>query len=160
MNVMQTTDTMRRWPLLPLLLMLGLALALTLAGCGKKGMPQPKDKAELFSWKSASATGTSNNCLAVQGELQGNVSNVEAIFLELQTMDSAESCPGCPFTPNETTSYAPQVTGGADSKARLSITYCPQRKASVYRWRLVGRSVYAVFPHELSPVQTVVMPGQ
>jgi len=133
-----------------------LAASPMIAGCGKKGWPQPRDTSDSFSWVRANATPASG-CIRVEAELNGNLRNIEYIALELQTAGSAEDCPTCPFNPNERVEYHPEDLGITSQQGAFSTLYCPTRKSDAYRWRLVGVNVYGTLEHATSTVRGVEM---
>ncbi len=139
----------------PLLLLLVLLL-IGSAGCGRKDMPQPATTEASFQWARATAV-PELMCLRVDAELEGNLRNVASVVLELQTASDVSDCPGCPFSPNERTEFAPEALGITPSSGGISTLYCPTREALAYRWRLVGTNVHGSLAHALTPVEFVEM---
>lgn len=128
------------------------------AACGKKIMPVPQDHRELFSWRSVTATATTNGCIAARGEAQGNVDNMASVILEIQPIDgSADSCAGCPFQATARQEFWPEKQITSQGTAIVEVTMCPDRKAPAYRWRMVGVNVLTRFAHALGKVQTLVV---
>jgi len=132
------------------------------AACGKKIMPVPQDHRELFSWRSVTATATTNGCIAARGEAQGNVDNMASVILEIQPLGgsadgSADSCAGCPFQATARQEFWPEKQITPQGTAIVEVTMCPDRKAPAYRWRMVGVNVLTRFAHALGKVQTLVV---
>lgn len=139
------------------LLLALLCAGLAFAGCGKKGMPQPRDEKRLFAWKSAEATFNTSGCLNITAVMTGATENVDAFRLELEP-ERAAICRECPFSPEETADLTPQQAVSGQDGTRYVFTYCPGTRAPSYRWRLVGINVFSAFPHALSPVKIVEEP--
>ena len=147
---------------------LALVLVLCLAACGKKGDPVPQDQKNWFSWEESRAMLTANGCLAIAAQMKGATQNVDSFSLEIEPLaplpDSTlppelqtdqNTCEGCPFTPRETAEITPTEEQPNEQGERYTFTYCPEKKAAGYRWRLVARSVFLAYPYQLTPVQTV-----
>ncbi|UZP68299.1 hypothetical protein N1030_04785 [Desulfovibrio mangrovi] len=134
-----------------------LAATPLIAGCGKKGWPQPRNTNDTFKWIRASAAPANEECIRFEAELNGNLRNIEYIALELQTAGSAEDCPTCPFNPNERMEYLPEELGITSQQGAFSRLYCPKRKSSAYRWRFVGVNVHGTLEHAISTVRGVEM---
>ncbi|MBQ4132140.1 MAG: hypothetical protein IJD04_00185 [Desulfovibrionaceae bacterium] len=139
-----------------------------LAACGKSGPPQPPGGVQQFSWTWTRAE-LINECLAIQGGMQGNMDNFYEVVLELQPADSEDFCIGCPFLPAERQSFSRRAAGfkieqlsegaaGPVQDAAIALTYCPERKAPAYQWRLLGVNVNQIAPHALTPVQYLASP--
>lgn len=122
-----------------------LLLALSAAGCGKKGLPQPRDNSKSFTWKEVEAKPV-GDCLAFTGSFDGAYENFDGIRLELAPLNSPSDCPGCPFVPKEVTEISSRDAGFNRSTGTLGFSYCPQ-KAKAYRWRLAGISIFNRLPH-------------
>ena len=144
-----------------------LILIFSLASCGKKGDPVPQDQKNQFSWEESRAVMTPNGCLAIAALMSGAAQNVNSFSLELEPLappaDSSlppelqtpqDTCEGCPFTPRETADIEPEEITSNDRGTRYSFTYCPEKKAASYRWRLVAKSVFLAYPYQITPVQT------
>ncbi len=138
-----------------LLLLAALALSL-LAGCGKRGWPQPKNKDGAFKWQRAMAQ-PEGGCLRIDAALEGNLRNVDYIALELQTAGDADDCPTCPFAPNERAEFAPEQLGISATNGAFRLLHCPARPSSAYRWRLIGVNVRTGLEHAVSSVRGVDM---
>lgn len=139
------------------LLLALLCAGLAFGGCGKKGMPQPRDEKRLFAWKSAEATFNTSGCLNITAVMTGATENVSVCRLELEP-EGAEICRECPFSPGETVDLTPQQVVSGQNGTRYVFTYCPGIRAPSYRWRLVGINVFTAFPHALTPVKIVKTP--
>lgn len=116
-----------------------------LAGCGKKGFPQPQDTSKSFTWKEVNAKAV-GNCLAFTGSFDGAFKNFDGIRLEIARLNGPEDCPGCPFVPQEITEISVRDTGFDRKNGTIAFSYCPQ-KAAAYRWRLAAISVFNRLPH-------------
>lgn len=131
---------------------------IALVGCGKKGAPQPRSTSDIFTWEEASANATgSNECLHFSGTLQGNLRNIDAIAVELQTAGSITDCPTCPFNPNERVEFRPEELGLTSLNGTFSMNYCPTHRSDAYRWRMVGENVFTTLEHAITPVRGVEM---
>lgn len=126
------------------LLTLCLAAFLT-AGCGKKGMPVPKDASKSFSWKEVQAQ-VIGKCLAFSGSFEGAYANFDGVRLEVAQVNGPDDCPGCPFVATEVTEISPKEAGFDKNTGSLAFSYCPQ-PANAYRWRLAGISRFNRLPH-------------
>lgn len=135
--------------------------ALLLPGCGKKGNPIPQDAKNIFAWKGAKATRTTvlnngepQNCISIQADMTGAVTNVEAFLLELEPQ-TGEICRECPFTPTEVMEVKPIAAQEYQKTTRYTFSYCPSTQAATYRLRLVARNVFSAFPYELTRILTL-----
>ncbi len=134
--------------------------ALALAGCGKMGDPKPVKSPEMFDFAASSASGTENNCLIVQGTVNGKIANVETLVLELSPVNGPEDCPGCPFNPREYAEFSASDAQLDDESGRFAFSYCPVTPAPMYRWRLTGKNVYHGLPYVLTNPRVTVMPAK
>lgn len=150
--LLRPLPTALRTTLLAMLLAGGLLL---LAACGKEGMPQPRDTAKAFTWKSVTAK-ESGNCIIFTGLFEGAHENLDQIRLELASVNGPEDCPECPFVPKEIVFFSKQEAGYNDSLGEIRFSYCP-KKAPAYRWRLSGVSIFNSIPHSISSVRVIVM---
>jgi hypothetical protein len=139
-------------PLLTLICLLG---AFLLAGCGKKGFPQPQDVSQMFSWKEVDAKAV-GDCLAFTGALEGEYRNFDGIRLEISRLNGPEDCPGCPFVPQEVTELSAREAGFDRESGEIAFSYCPQR-ALAYRWRLAAVSLHTRLPHAAMPDRLLVV---
>ena len=151
-----------------LLVLSVLLMATGLIACGKSGPPQPPGGVQEFRWTWTRAE-IINDCLSIQGGMEGNMDNFYEIVLELQPSDMDGFCVGCPFLPVERESFSrrsaefkmdqinEEETGNIQL-ANINILYCPDRKAPAYQWRLVGVNVNQVMPHALTPIQYLSSP--
>ena len=135
------------------LLIAGLCILSFAGGCGKKGMPQPKDSSQAFTFARVT-TSSAGDCLTVQGKLQGTVKNVEAISLELEAIGADFNCPTCPFRPSERQDYS-KAEAGLLNEDTFSVQYCPRSGASSYRWRMIGKNVFQNLDYAVSPTRIV-----
>lgn len=132
-----------------------LTSAMLVVGCGKKAMPTPQDSREEFQWKSAVASYHAG-CLNISAQLSGNVSNIDGILLQVQSMSSGDSCQGCPFLPQEEQTYGYNDVVLPGTGNNIAMNFCPATKAEAYQWRLIGRNVIRTFPYMTTNVQLVV----
>ena len=143
-------------------------LILNLAACGKTGPPRPPGGVQEFHWTWTRAE-IVNDCLSIQGGMEGNMDKFYEVVLELQPSDTEDFCAGCPFLPVERESFSrreanfqiEQVSGDEGNlvqSATVSILYCPDRKTPAYQWRLLGVNVNQVIPHALTPIQYLTSP--
>ena len=122
-----------------------LLLLYNLTGCGKAGMPVPKDESRSFAWESAEAS-MAGRCIAFKAQLSGAYRYFDGIRLEIGTLNGPEDCPGCPFVPTEVTELSPRDVGFNAKDGSLGFSYCPQT-ANAYRWKLAAISVFNRVPH-------------
>lgn len=155
-------DISKKWSSLLLII----ALAAGLAACGKSSPPMPPGGVQQFAWTWTRAE-IVNQCLAVQGGLEGNMDNFYEVVLELQPSTTEDFCIGCPFLPVERETFSrraadfkPTSTAadGTVQTATIALTYCPERKAPSYQWRLVGVNINQITPHALTPIQHLTSP--
>ena len=116
-----------------------------LHGCGKTGMPVPRDQSKNFAWDEVDAKMV-GACIAFTGNFKGAYENFDGIRLELDAIAGPDDCPGCPFVPDEVTEISPKEAGFNIEDGSVAFSYCP-RKAEAYRWRLAGISIYNRLPH-------------
>lgn len=136
------------------LLTAALVVALLLAaGCGKKGAPEPDYSSQLFSWRNVFATLSDDGCISVSGSVGGEAQNLAFMALEMEPLDA--SCAGCPFVPQETHRVNAADAWESPDGQTFRFAYCPATRSDAYRWRLVGRSVFASLPAVTTPVRTV-----
>lgn len=136
----------------------GMALALlfllvAVAGCGKKGAPMPDYSRQLFSWRNVFATLSDEGCVSVSGSVGGETQNLAFMVLELEPLDA--SCVGCPFVPQETYRVNSADAWESSDGQTFRFAYCPATRSEAYRWRLMGRNVFASLPAVSTPVRTV-----
>ena len=140
--------------------------ALCLAACGKSSPPRPPGGVQEFHWTWTRAE-IVNDCLSIQGGMEGNMDTFYEVVLELQPSDTEDFCAGCPFLPVERESFSRRESdfqleqsgdGGYAQSATISILYCPDRKTPAYQWRLLGVNVNQVIPHALTPIQYITSP--
>ena len=142
--------------------------ALGILSCGKSGPPEPPGGVQEFYWTWTRAE-LLNQCLTIQGGLEGNMDNLYEVVLELQPSDNEDFCAGCPFLPVERETYSRRAAAfkierqadtaaGELQMATIALTYCPDRKASSYQWRLSGINVNQIAPHALTPIQQISDP--
>ncbi len=124
--------------------------------CGKRGAPKPRVTKDLFAF-SESSVAVSGTCLAVQGRVNGTISNVEQITIELAPIRGPEDCPGCPFNPAEAGDYTVTSANLDPDTGSFYFSYCPVIQAPSHRWRLVGRNLYPGLPFALTNPRVVVM---
>ena len=122
--------------------------------CGKEGMPVPPENVRNFEWKTTSAR-KQGDCIIFSGTFEGSHQNLKQIRLELAPVDE-ENCPTCPFLPKETVFFSTKEAGYEENIGQVSFAFCPQ-KASAYRWRLIGLSVYSRSPNTVSPINIIHM---
>lgn len=152
-----------------LVLSMIIALFLGLAACGKKGPPRPPGGEREFQWTWTRAE-LKNNCLSIQGGLQGNLDKFYEVILELQPSGSDNFCEGCPFLPMEREHFSRNAamfkletdsdndTPSNMQTATVSITYCPDTPSPAYQWRMLGINVYQAMPNALTPIQYISTP--
>lgn len=116
-----------------------------LAGCGKAGMPVPKDESRSFAWQTIEAS-MAGRCIAFTGELSGAYRYFDGVRLEIATLNGPEDCPGCPFVPSEVTELSTRDVNFNPKDGSIAFSYCPQT-AKAYRWRLAAISVFNRMPH-------------
>lgn len=132
-----------------------LASSIIAVGCGKKAMPKPQDSREEFQWKSAVASYHAG-CLNISAQLSGNVSNIDGILLQVQSMSSGDSCQGCPFLPQEEQIYEYNDVVLPGTGNNIAMNFCPATKAEAYQWRLIGRNVIRTLPYMTTNVELIV----
>lgn len=116
-----------------------------LNGCGKAGMPVPRDESRSFAWESTEAS-MAGRCIAFTGKLSGAYRYFDGVRLEIATLNGPEDCPGCPFVPGEVTELSIRDVGFDSRDGSIAFSYCPQT-ANAYRWRLAAISVFSRMPH-------------
>lgn len=130
--------------------------ALFLAACGKAGMPVPKKTQDTFTLTGASVT-VMGKCLAASGTVTGAVNNFDIIRIEVNSIQSDEDCPGCPFVPQEYQEFSASAAQFDVNTGQFLLSFCPAADAPMYRWRLVGKNVHPGLPHAMTTPQVVVM---
>ena len=135
-----------------------LGVAILATGCGKTGMPKPKDGSESFEITSTEAT-PSKNCLTISGLVTGAFRNLDALRLEVSAINGPEDCPGCPFVPSEVEQLSRKDINLNLEDGSFGFTYCPQ-KAPAYRWRVAGISKYNTIPNSVTFDKMVIMPAK
>lgn len=149
-----------------------LCFSLILPACGKKGPPRPPAGEREFQWTWTQAEYNKNNCLSIQGGLEGNMDKIYEIVIELQPTTLENLCIGCPFVPIEKETFSlkeamfkldHQISSDDPAKtkqsATVNITYCPDDPADAYQWRLLGINVYQAMLNALTPVQYITKPS-
>lgn len=134
-----------------LLIAVAVCGSLLTAGCGKKGMPQPRATSETFKFANVTLT-PAGDCFTVQGALEGNRTNVDELSLELEAVGPDFDCPTCPFRPSERQDFSKEEAGlfAGDT---FTMQYCPRSDAAQYRWRIIGKNVYQNLDYAVSPVR-------
>jgi hypothetical protein len=122
-----------------------LVLVLLLSGCGKTGYPQAADGDTSFTWLESGAA-PAGRCVSFTGKLSGALRNFGGIRLELEGLNSAADCPGCPFVADEAAELSPADAGFNDANGEIGFSYCP-RPAAAYRWRMIAMSSLNRLPH-------------
>lgn len=165
---MEKIMDMKKHTSITLAALFGLLLITSLAACGKSGPPRPPGGTQEFRWTWTRAE-IVNDCLSIQGGMEGSMDNFYEIVLELQPSDMDGFCVGCPFLPVERESFSrrsaefkieqiSEEQGQNLQTATINILYCPDRKAPAYQWRLLGVNVNQVMPHALTPIQYLSSP--
>jgi len=128
--------------------LLPLCLIAVLNACGKTGNPVPLDNTRSFTWAATNAQGV-GACIVFTGSFSGAHRHFNGIRLELQALTGIDDCPGCPFTPHEVVELSPREAGFNLDNGSVAFSYCPQKSAPVYRWRMAGISEYNRMPHAI-----------
>ncbi len=131
-----------------------LAAMAFLFGCGRRGDPVPDNDRETFAFADLSAEMPVEGMLMITGSLTGASHNMEYLVLQLQGVDG-ELCLGCPFLVQEEQRFlARDIATDAEGR-NFSFMYASGYPAAMYRWRLMGTSVYAGFPRVASAIMVV-----
>ncbi len=120
-----------------------------LTACGRETLPQPNMDSELFSWHNLNAN-IVNNRLIVSGQVNGKVTNLSKIILNVQAID--EDCELCPFIAEYSLEYYPNSV--LDNKTSVfTVSYTLRNNsAKSYRWQLSGENyIFGINPIE-SPI--------
>lgn len=130
--------------------------ALFIVACGKAGMPIPKKTQDTFTIAGAGVT-VMGQCLAANGTVTGAVNNVDTIMIEVQSIQSYDDCPGCPFVAQEYQEFSASAAQFDAKTGQFLLSFCPVTDAPMYRWRLVGKNIHLGLPHAATTPQIVVM---
>ncbi len=107
-----------------------------IVACGKKDLPQPDLIEDSFQWHNVVAV-AAGDCLAISGQVHGNVRNLLQVKLEVQSL--TDDCVNCPFLAEMSETYGAVDILDYDSSV-FQIQYCPTSQHDIYRWRLMGES--------------------
>lgn len=137
-----------------LVLLLVLVGCFALSGCGLKGDPIPDSSSEAFGFEELSAEMTVDGVLTFQGQISGASRNLDYLILEIQPVDD-ELCLGCPFLAQEQQRFDSRDIWADLFGKNFSFVFAPAYPAAAYRWRLVGRNVFAGISETVSEIQVV-----
>ena len=127
-------------------------------GCGRKGAPIPDYSVDEFAFGALRAEAAADGSITFQGTVTGASQNMEYMVLEMQAVDG-ELCEGCPFLAQDQYRVDSRDAWESENGSSFSFVYRPAFKGEIYRWRIIGRNVYAGLPEVASPMQTVFMDG-
>ena len=123
-------------------------------GCGRKGSPIPDSSREAFGFEELSAEITVDGILTFQGQISGASRNLDYLILEIQPVDD-ELCLGCPFLAQEQQRFDAKDIWADLSGKNFSFVFAPAYPAGAYRWRLMGRNIFAGISETVSEIQVV-----
>lgn len=132
-------------------------LLMALTACGFKSDPTPASTSDNFRWASIK-TSVQPPCINVTGDINGNVTNVDEVLIELQKAGEEADCPTCPFKSDEEFVFTPGELGLISNSGRFDTSICPTEISSLYRMKVTAKSKYFGMPDAVSKEYFVEMP--
>ncbi len=127
-----------------------LIIVATGTGCGRKAWPTPMEEQDSFFFSNISGE-TKGKCLEVRGNINGNISNLRQLILEIEFRDK-QTCPTCPFIPQRNITFLPDNPHLYIKGHSFVLTYCGEKEKQVERFKLLGFNKFNTIRPVSSPI--------